>query len=326
MSSQLDLFEPAAGDGAPGGRPDSDRGELVHAEAASLAARIPSLVRFGTSSWSFPGWRGLVYPKSTPASALSRDSLKHYARHPLLRTVGIDRSYYAPIPADDLRHYAGLLPPGFLACAKAPASVMSAADAAGERNPDFLSSSRLIDELIEPFDRSFRSFTGPFVLECPPVPRAARVSAQEFEERLDCLLAELPRDFQYAVELRDRDLLTDAYARVLTRHGAAHVYNYWSAMPMPGAQMRLLAPESFPFTVIRLLLRPGTRYEDQREQFRPFDRIQAEDPAMRADVIGLVERTLAVRRPTFVLVNNKAEGSSPLTVMGLARLLAGLTP
>ena len=326
MSSQLDLFEPAAGDGATGGPRESDQGELVHAEAAALAARISPLVRFGTSSWSFPGWRGLVYPKATPAATLSRDGLKHYARHPLLRTVGIDRSYYAPVPEEDLRHYASLLPSGFLACAKAPASVMSAADASGERNPDFLSSSRLIDELIEPFDRSFRRFTGPFILECPPVPRAARVTAQEFEERLDCLLAELPRDFQYAVELRDRDLLTEGYGRALTRHGAAHVYNYWSAMPMPGAQMRILAPESFPFTVVRLLLRPGTRYEDQREQFQPFDRIQSEDPAMRSDVIELVERTLAVRRPTWVLVNNKAEGSSPLTVMGLARLLAGLTP
>ncbi len=73
---------------------------------------------------------------------------------------------------------------------------------------------------------------------------------------------------------------------------------------------------------MRLLLRPGTWYEDQRDRFRPFDRLQAPDDAMRTDVVTLARRALARGRRVYVLVNNKAEGSSPLTVVALARRLA----
>ena len=70
------------------------------------------------------------------ATALGREGLRHYARHPLLRTVGIDRSYYAPIPLDDLRAYADQLPAGFRCCLKAPAAVTSRVE------PTFGSSAR----------------------------------------------------------------------------------------------------------------------------------------------------------------------------------------
>ena len=46
---------------------------------------------------------------------------------------------------------------------------------------------------------------------------------------------------------------------------------------------------------------------------------------MRSQVVGLARRVAAAGRDAFILVNNKAEGSSPLTVMELARLLAAKT-
>lgn len=76
------------------------------------------------------------------------------------------------------------------------------------------------------------------------------------------------------------------------------------------------------FTVIRLLLAPGTRYNDRREDFAPFDRIVAPDPEMRRQVVALARARAALGRAVFVLVNNKAEGCSPLTIRALAELLA----
>ena len=105
----------------------AERLEREHAEAAAIAARIPRHVRFGTSSWSFPGWEGLVFSRKASAASLARDGLSEYARHPLLTTVGIDRGFYAPIPREDLARYAQQLPPGFPCCAKAPESVTGAA-------------------------------------------------------------------------------------------------------------------------------------------------------------------------------------------------------
>ncbi|MGE0462263.1 MAG: DUF72 domain-containing protein [Vicinamibacterales bacterium] len=323
MSGQLTLF-----DTTPPAEPDPDAARLrqAHEEARTLAARIPSGVFFGTSSWSFSGWKGLVYSSARTQAALAREGLREYARHPLLTTVGVDRSYYAPIPMADLREYAAQLPPGFRCCIKAPAAVTALAlGAPGNQvpNPDFLSVNRLTADLLEPCAAAFRGHTGPIVLEFPPFPRQRRLETAEFHARLDRFLAALPAGFEYAVELRDRSLLTPAYRAIIARHGVAHTYNYWSAMPLPGAQAEVVPPEDAPFSVIRLLLRPGTWYEDQRDRFKPFDRIVEPDEAMREDVERVTRRALSRGRRVFILVNNKAEGSSPLTVMALARRLAG---
>ena len=58
---------------------------------------LPTDIRLGTSSWFFPGWRGLVYDGVHPQVALSKQGLAAYAQIPLLRTVSLDRTFYAPI-------------------------------------------------------------------------------------------------------------------------------------------------------------------------------------------------------------------------------------
>src|ERR1700757_1324239 len=127
---QLGLF----GEQAPASRRRSardadseDRLAGEHELAAAIARRLPEKLFFGTSSWSFPEWEGLVYSRRRTPSQLAREGLSEYARHPLLTTVGIDRSFYAPIRRVDLERYAGQLPAGFPCCLKAPQAVTSAA-------------------------------------------------------------------------------------------------------------------------------------------------------------------------------------------------------
>lgn len=322
MSDQLPLFELAPIEAED---PSVAALAAVHDQARTIAAALPDEIRFGTSSWSFPGWKGIVYSGQVSATTIARGGLREYARHPLLRTVGVDRSYYAPIPLEDLRRYADQLPAGFRCCTKAPAGVTAltlGAPGSGTANPDFLSADRLIAELLEPFAVAFAAHTGPFILEFPPFPRDHRLEPGDFIARLDRFLERLPRQFEYAVELRDQRLLTPAYHAVLHRHGIAHTYNYWSAMPLPTAQAAIVPPDGLPFTVIRLLLRPGTWYEDQKERFRPFNALVEPDETMRRDVVELSDRALTRGRKVWVLVNNKAEGSSPLTIMELAKRVA----
>lgn len=309
--------------------PDPAAAQLqrVHAEAAEIASRVPAGVHFGTSSWSFPGWKGLVYSSSRSQTELAREGLREYAQHPLLTTVGVDRSYYAPMPAEDLRAWSEQLPDGFLCCFKAPASVTAMTlghPSQPSPNPDFLSVERLVDDLLRPCDAVFRPHTGPIILEFPPFPRALKVNPSEFLFRLDRFLFALPKGFEYAVELRDARLLTPVYRDMLTRHRVSHTFNYWSAMPTPGEQAAVVPPEEAAFSVVRLLLPPGKWYEDQRDRFKPFSRLVEPDEAMRADVVSLAKRIVNRGRRVFVLVNNKAEGSSPLTVMELAKRLAAL--
>lgn len=327
---QLGLFGPQKAEGLRrADRGLAERLAAEHEQAAAIAARLPAGVRFGTSSWSFPGWKGIVYSRRTTTAVLAREGLAEYARHPLLRTVGIDRGFYSPIPGADLARYAGQLPPGFPCCAKAPEAVMAAVrtNPRGEPdrrpNPDFLNAEMFVDEMVGPFLEVFRDHTGPFILQMPPAPRELSPQPVDFAGKLDRFLSALPKGARYAVELRDPKLLTPEYVGVLAARGAAHVYNYVTAMPMPEEQAAAVPAETASFTVIRLLLAPGTRYNDRREEFSPFDKIAAPDLEMRRQVVALARAGVSLGRDVFVLVNNKAEGCSPLTIRALAELLAG---
>ena len=88
--SQLDLFTPPA-------TPPAVVGAVAVAPAmVALARHLPPQLYLGTSSWTFPGWQGLVYDRAASASVLARHGLSAYAQHPLLRTVCLDRTFYAP--------------------------------------------------------------------------------------------------------------------------------------------------------------------------------------------------------------------------------------
>ncbi len=322
--AQLDLF--AAAPAARRLRPH------VTDEDRALAERLPPNLRFGTSSWTFPGWGGVLYEGRPSEAALVADGLRAYAGHPLFRTVGIDRSHYAPLDARTLAGYADGLPGGFLAVSKVwselttcvfPAHPRYGARAL-EANPDFLSAERFLGEVLAPY-AGFADFAGPFVFEIPPIPPARVPEAGWFAARVDALLARLPRTFRYTFELRNEALLTGAYLEVLRAHGAGHVLNLWTGMPALGRQLGTpgLAQHA-PCFVVRLLLPPFTRYEARRASFEPFDRLVEPQPTAREDVLAIVRA--AQGRDVFVLVNNKFEGSSPESVRALARLVAEAPP
>src|SRR3954462_10824298 len=85
-----------------------------HVEAdRRLAERLPPGIRLGPSTWTFPGWEGIVCPTGLDQKDLVDGGLERIARYPLFRTVGIDRSYYAPLDEATLRDYAAELPAGF---------------------------------------------------------------------------------------------------------------------------------------------------------------------------------------------------------------------
>ena len=93
--------------------------------------------------------------------------------------------------------------------------------------------------------------------------------------------------------------------------------------PGVGEQLAMEGVLTADFVVARLLIPPGRRYEEEKARFDPFDRLVEPQPEVRADVAELVRRACEQNIPSFVLVNNKLEGCSPLTIEGLAREIAG---
>jgi hypothetical protein len=74
------------------------------------------------------------------------------------------------------------------------------------------------------------------------------------------------------------------------------------------------------------MLHSGLRYEAARDRYAPFDRLVDEDPESRDRIATTVLDVILAERPAFVIANNKAEGSSPLTLIRLAERICGWTP
>lgn len=113
MTRQLSMFGDE-GDAAAARQTFVEPAEVDPAWGAVAAALSPR-IRLGTSSWSFPGWTGLVYAarKGKPESEqrLARLGLPAYAAHPLLRTVSHGRRHRGRREAE--RDVTGsLVPPG----------------------------------------------------------------------------------------------------------------------------------------------------------------------------------------------------------------------
>lgn len=321
QDSQLDLFAAAPVPKQALLPPDQ---KLV-----ALAEALPKHLFLGSSSWTFPGWTGLVYRSVYKSErAFTRQSLYEYARWPLWRTVGIDRSFYGPLVKHEVEHYASLLPPGFRCVEKVWQELSTLVfpkhprlgDRAGKVNAAFLDVARFCDEVLLAHDPAFRDHLAAFVFEVPPLPGAPNV--QWFEDRVERFLRAAPREWTYAFELRDGRLMTDRYFGLLREHGAVHCFNQWSHTPPIREQLKMHGKKLGPIAVSRLLLPHDGDYEDLVEAWAPFDRMQAPNQAMREDVLELVDIAGADAVPTYVIINNKAEGSSPLTAIALAELFA----
>jgi uncharacterized protein YecE (DUF72 family) len=304
----------------------------------AVGARVPSWIRFGTSSWSYPGWTGIVWKERHDAETLGRHGLRAYAQHPLLRTVGIDRSYYGPLRAEDVAAYVTQLEDAAaLTPSLAPLRIVSKTweeittavfpkhprygARAGERNPMFLDAGRFLSEVLEPYRPHARHF-GPFVFELTPMPSGA-FDERTLTNKLEAFLGALPTGFQWAFELRNEELMTARWLAVLRAHGAAHVFNYWTAMPSLRAQLARHGRIASRFVVARLMLPPFTRYEDKRAELAPFDRLVTPQPDMRDDVMALLRDARdAGCEEAFIIAGNKSEGSAPLTVKALAERAA----
>ena len=92
---------------------------------------------------------------------------------------------------------------------------------------------------------------------------------------------------------------------------------------MPGAQLDAL-PFTADFAIVRLLLRPGTTYDDRKDAFAPFDRLVDPSEELRSDIVRFAATAIPGGTKLFVIVNNKAEGSAPMTIVEFARQLRKL--
>jgi uncharacterized protein YecE (DUF72 family) len=332
VSDQLELFD-FRRPPEPQSPAESVGPAAVSDSLVQLAAALPPGLHLGTSSWNFPGWRGIVFDREASEQTLSRHGLAAYARHPVLRMVGIDRTYYAPITADQFALYADATPEYFRFLVKAHELCLLPTfgaknryrRAARDANPTFLDPAYAADQIVRPAVEGLREKLGPIVFQFTPLNLRPLGGPNAFVERLRTFLLALPRGPLYSVEIRNEDLLTERYLDALDAAGAAHCFNVHPKMPSIAEQVALTRERRYPAIVVRWMLGGDQEYETARDRYAPFDKLIDEDPVNRDSIALLCLDAIARRTVAYTIANNKAEGAAPLTIFKLAERIVTLT-
>ncbi|QIM52014.1 DUF72 domain-containing protein [Hydrogenophaga crocea] len=307
----------------------------------TLAQALPPRLRLGSSSWSYPGWAGIVWAREYAESTLARQGLSAYAQHPLLRTVGIDRGFYRPLTEAEYARYAAQVPADFRFVVKAPALVTDALvrgeDGQGRQpNPLFLDPAAAVQAFVQPALAGLGERTGPLVFQLSPLPFAQLQRLPHVLERLRALLQALPDvrsatpDGVIAVEVRNPEWLSPevapALAAVLRDSGATYCLGLHAKMPRLAEQLPLLRALWPGPLVCRWNLNPlhgAYGYEDAQREYAPYDRIHDVDEDTRALLVRTLRGVTGAGQNAFVTISNKAEGCAPLSAQALAEALAG---
>ena len=285
-------------------------------------------LRLGTSSWKYEGWLGQIYDGQR---YLTRGKLSHkrfetecleeYAE--IFPTVCVDAGYYRFPSEKYLTNLGAQVPEDFRLSFKVTDEITVRrfpklerfGDRAGADNGHFLDAKLFIDAFLGPLS-PHRGKTGVLIFEFSTFHPTHFPRLRDFLTPLDAFLAELPPDWQYAIEVRNPNLLRPEYFDILRAHQVAHVFNSWTKMPPVQEQMAMPGAFTTDFFAARFLLRPGRTYQQAVDSFQPYSETKEMNPEARAALKALIKRgaSAPTPRPSYVFVNNRLEGNSPNTI------------
>ena len=282
-----------------------------------------STLRFGTCSWKYPSWAGIVY------SGPEADFLAEYSgRYP---TVEIDQWFWSLFDADSIAlpqiptisEYLAAVPEEFQFTIKAPNSVTlthfykkGTQRGVGE-NPYFLSPKLFADFLdrITPM----KAQTAMIMLQFEYLNREKMSGVDDFLRQLETFLMEVGSDWPLGVEIRNPNYLHSAYFQMLANYRVTPVFCEGYFLP-PITSVYQKHRELLSETGMIRLLGPDRR-AIEKATGKKWNRIAApKDEALPAIADMLVDM-LAHGIDVIVNVNNHYEGSAPLSIERLERLV-----
>jgi uncharacterized protein YecE (DUF72 family) len=284
-------------------------------------------VYFGSSSWKYAGWKGMVYNRPYRSTRqFNQESLAEYSQ--LFPTVCADFALYDFPREEQMQVIHDQTANDFRLSLKVTDRITIKryptlprfGPNAGKENPDFLNVELFEDAFLKPVE-TLKKKRGVIIFEFSAFHEKSGVNYHRFIELMGDFLSRLPAGYEYAVEVRNREFLADEYLTMLRSHGVAHVLNNWTRMPPIIEQTQIAGVLTARFAVARALLKPGRTYEQAVELFQPYDRIKEENAELRLGLVDAVQRCVAEGCTLYAYVNNRAEGNSPKTIEAILDML-----
>ncbi len=317
-------------------------------ELRRLGERLPRDIYLGSSSWNFPGWRGIVWGPLSSVTGLAEEGLAAYSAYPVFRTAGIDRAFYRPLPESTYRRFAASVPDNFRFLVKAPQAVTDSlvrhpGSRRTEDNPHYLNVKEAVESFVLPAAEGLGEKLGVLVFEMAQLPRErvrGTTNAHRAIDEITSFLAELPKEVNgrrltYGVEMRTHALFTRRYIRYLRPTGVRPVVGIHPTLPSVMRQINALRYLDAPDVetgswklkgdaIVRWSLADGGTFAGLKQDWAPFSAIQEADIVTREAVAWLMELAHQSGVRGFAVANNKAEGCSPLTMRAIAESIEAL--
>jgi uncharacterized protein YecE (DUF72 family) len=301
---------------------------LFHNFDLAQARDLPNNILFGTSSWTYPGWRNLIYFADYRSdAALKKECFHEYSLWPMFRCVGVDSGFYRPLSSKYLNALERMDPQQRIRLVVKVWEDITApifpthpryGNRGGQNNPYFLNPTVFNEHVAQVYEgRSHRLAS--LLLQFPHI-RRETMGREQFLEHLGNFLTGIPKTLPLAVEIRNPEYLCAQYFNVLAMRGVTHCFNHWTGMPALKEQMKAAALGGgvvAEFFLVRLLTPLGVRYEEAVRQFSPYDTLQQVNADMRRDVVQICKRANQLGKQAIVIVNNRCEGCAPLTIRDL---------
>lgn len=281
-------------------------------------------LRIGTCSWKFKSWAGLVYSAEKGINYLAE-----YTRH--YDTVEVDQWFWSlfhgsppvlPRP-DTVIEYRDSVPVDFVFTVKVPNSITLThyykrqTKGTLVENPHFLSVP-LLESFLERLE-PLRKHLGPIMFQFEYLNKKKMPNMQIFTDKLADFFARAPRGYSYALEPRNPQIFTRRYFSFLTEHELSHVFIQGYYMPDITEVYARHGRQIEGRTVVRLhgYDRAGIEKKTGKKYNAIVESMDDELPRIAAMIQDLLDR----RVDTYLNVNNHYEGSAPLTIGKIKRLI-----
>lgn len=255
-------------------------------------------LRLGACAWTYDEWRGSFYPRNLPEDRW----LEFYARY--FSTVEVDSTFYHAPSEETVLRWAQSTPANFRFACKLPRAITHAC-----RLHDCAAEFTAFLRALEPLAPKVQVL----LIQLPP-----SFSPKEGKPALRNFLAQLPRDFRFAIEFRNSGWHRPQIIRLVEKHRVCWVWTDTTAL-----NERNLAPFEFlpittDFLYLRLLGDYSTKYSGDGARMHRYAKLLWKREAALDSWALRIRRHLDETRTIWAFVNNHYEGFAPETCQRVA--------
>lgn len=283
-----------------------------------------SQLRIGTCSWKYDSWRGIVYSNESKINYL-----KEYSKQ--FNTVEIDQWFWSlhginkvTLPKQDIvAAYKISVPKEFKFTIKIPNSISLTHLYSAEKSETLIPNSHFLShDLLSEFLnilKLMKDCLGPLMFQFEYLNKEKMKSQYEFQGLMREFVKQFPSELDFSFEIRNPNYLNEEYFQFMREHKLGHVFLQGYYMPSIFDVYKKFKDYIKDFTIIRLH-GPDCHGIENRSGGEWNKILDPKDDELEK-LIEMITELLNRNVDIYLNVNNHYEGSAPLTIQKIKKLL-----